>query len=172
MVSRRLTPETLAQMRALYETGQYSQKTIALQCKVNIKTLCRHARAQGWTRPEHPDARSAIARPIKKIHEHRPIERHALLMRLYAGLEAQIEEYERRLLDESTAERDIKHLVGLAATLERLSGIEKALGAHIHAQEGNTSSIDELRTRLAERLARLHSDEDMHSNKDSASKAD
>lgn len=158
MTSNRLDKETVAQMRGLFETAELAIRAIAARCGVSEHSVRRYARLGQWQRAGHREADPPPApRPSRqRARSRKPAERHALLMRLYAGLEAQIREYERRLIDETTAERDIKHLSGMAATLERLAGIEKALGPQIHAQEGRTRTIEELRAKLAERLAKLY----------------
>lgn len=162
-VPRKPNAEVLiAEARRLIEGTLLSQHAIAQQLKVPHSTLSGWKKRAGWVRPEGAPAQPDFtARLTTDVVANR---RELLVDRLYRVFGRQLQDVESRAADAAavTEEKDARTLGTLARTLGTLialeTGGERDAGAPADAPE--PYDPDEIRARLAQRLAGLREDEE------------
>ncbi len=152
-----------AEARRLVEGTTYSQQAIAEQLRIAPSTLSTWKRDGGWVRPEGaplPPVLDNAGRDLDVDGKRR----QRLLARLYGVFDRQLQDVESRAADAvaMTEEKDARTLGTLARTLGTLialeTGGERDEGAPADAPE--PYDPDEIRARLAQRLAGLREDEE------------
>ncbi|MEJ1157989.1 hypothetical protein [Prosthecomicrobium sp. N25] len=147
-------------VRLAYEESALAVGEILQRFRIPAGELYRRAGAEGWrlrqprTGKPRGGRRTAAAKPGRA----RPIDRAALVDRLFQVVERQIGDIEARLArapDAETApadEKDARTLAALARTLELLIGLEKIA---VPPAETAEVDIDAFRADIARRLAGL-----------------
>lgn len=131
-----------AEVRARYETTIDPVRDIAKAHGITHVVLWRRAKKLGWTRPDE----------VPPVPEGAADDK--LLGRLFRAFERQIADLEQRFLTApgSIEEKDARTLSVLAKTFETLAKMRDERGG---AVEDADVDLDDLRARLAERLAGL-----------------
>ena len=131
-----------AAMRLRYETSNDALMAIAKEAGISYEALWRHARKAGWTRPGAAPSVPDAAADDK------------LLGRLFRAFERQVADLEQRFLagSGSVEEKDARTLSVLARTFETLAKLRDERGG---PADDAAVDLDELTSRLAERLAAL-----------------
>ncbi len=160
-----LLPERIAEKveaRRLVEGTTLSMRAIGQQLRIPKTTLWHWKEDGGWQRPEGaPLPLDQIPRIVEQRTEKR---REVLVDRLYRVFDRQLMDVESRAADAvaMTEEKDARTLGTLARTLGTLialeTGGERDEGAPADAPE--PYDPDEIRARLAQRLAGLREDEE------------
>jgi transposase len=157
----------VAEARRLVEGTTQSQHAIAQQLKVSASVISVWKKKWGWVRPDGapvaPPEVHGFTNP--KAAEQR---REILLGRLYRVFDRQLKDVESRVANAMTTtdEKDARTLGTLARTLGTLmalqSGGGEGSGRHggAEADEPEKYDPDEIRARLAERLAGLSPEDD------------
>jgi hypothetical protein len=157
---------TIAEARRLVEGTTLSQCAIAERLEVSQSTISLWKVKWGWTRPlGAPPAPAMEPRPAEVVVEKR---REVLVARLYRVFDRQLMDVESRAADAvgATEEKDARTLGTLARTLGTLIALEDGEGTGgrrdggAPADEPERYDPDEIRARLAERLAGLREDGD------------
>ncbi len=139
-------------MRLRYETTRDTVSLIAAENGLAYDTVWRRAKKAGWTRPGDAPKPPVVDDDGK------------LLGRLFRAFERQIADLEQRFLSGESAveERDARTLAVLAKTFETLAKLRDAHSGGGAGEdesgasgEGGHVDLDELSSRLAQRLAAL-----------------
>jgi hypothetical protein len=140
--AKRLSPDLVEEIRIAYEGSRASLRTIGEGFGMSAPSIAKQAKARGWLRRREPLPGD-------------PLDRAALVKRLFHAAERQLSEIERRLSRIEGApvdERDARALAALARTLELLIGLEKTALPQEPVAEVDA---DDLRRDLARRIAAL-----------------
>jgi hypothetical protein len=154
-----------AEARRLVEGTTQSQYAIAQQLRVSPSTVSSWKMKGGWQRPAGAPPRADFTprTPADAVEKRRDI----LVDRLYRVFDRQLMDVESRAADAvaATEEKDARTLGTLARTLGTLISLEAGNGTNGRdgggeADEPERYDPDEIRARLAERLAGLSEDEE------------
>jgi hypothetical protein len=131
-----------AEIRTRYETTIDPIRDIAASHGTNHVTIWRRAKKLGWVRPDE-------APPVPGEADD-----ERLLGRLFRAFDRQIGDLEQRFLAGSgnVEEKDARTLAVLARTFETLARLR---GGRVSTAEADDVDLDDLRSRLARRLAAL-----------------
>jgi hypothetical protein len=149
----------MAEARRLIEGTTQSQYAIAQQLRISPSTISEWKRKRGWQRPVGAPPRIGFEprSPEEAVEKRREV----LVDRLYRVFDRQLMDVESRAADAvaTTEEKDARTLGTLARTLGTLIALETGAAdgrdTGAPADEPERYDPDEIRARLAERLAGL-----------------
>ena len=124
-------------VRADYEANLHSIAEVAIRHGISASALQRLAIRQGWT-PRIP---------------HR-VDPNDLLMRMFAALDAQMRDLETTMTDRGTSQAAM--LSKLVTTLDKLIEIKDAEAGKRRANKRPSKVINDLRSKIADRIAELN----------------
>ncbi len=149
---RRILAAERARLRDLYETTTLPVAELAALFGVSAGTVRAAARTGGWA----PRAGAGGLGPAPQAAAIGAPDRSVLVDRLFAAVERQVIEIERRFAadpDAAADEKDARTLATLARTLELLVGLEKGTAAPADTTE--VADADVVRRELARRIEAL-----------------
>jgi transposase len=162
-----LTP-VMAEARRMVEGTTLSQHAIAQRLKVSDSAISIWKKKGGWVRPEGSPVEPASVRATRRFEQTTEKRREILVGRLFRVFDRQLKDVESRAADAlaTTEEKDARTLGSLARTLGTLIALDDGSGTGggrdggAEADEPERYDPDEIRARLAERLAGLSEDEE------------
>jgi transposase len=157
----------MAEARRMVEGTTLSQHAIAQRLKVSDSAISIWKKKGGWVRPEGAPVEPASMRGTRRFEQTTETRHEILVNRLFRVFDRQLKDVESRAADAvaTTEEKDARTLGTLARTLGTLISLEAGNATNgrdggDEADEPERYDPDEIRARLAERLAGLSEDEE------------
>jgi hypothetical protein len=160
----------VAEARRMVEGTTLSQRAIAERLRISDSAISLWKKKGGCVRPEGAPVEPVAVRGTRRFEETTEKRHEILVNRLFRVFDRQLKDVESRAADAvaTTDEKDARTLGTLARTLGTLIGLETGDRAGngtdgrngTEAGEPERYDPDEIRARLAERLAGLSEDEE------------